>query len=83
MATSLVLAQAAARSAKAERGRVYSDVRAEQVAILARGVEIAEANLLLAEQEAPAAALAARDFASRQKLDESTASLAKREPILR
>ena len=40
--------------------------------------ETAEANLLLAEQEnARAVALAARDFASKQKLDESNASLAK------
>ena len=43
-----------------------------------RSVETAEANLLLAEQEdARAVALAARDFASKQKLDESNASLAK------
>ena len=40
--------------------------------------QTAEANLLLAEQQnARAVALAARDFASRQELDESTASLAK------
>ena len=75
---SLGEAQAAARSAKAERDRVVSGLRAEEVAILARSVETAEANLLLAEQEhARTAALAARDFSSRQKLDESNASLAK------
>ena len=78
LSASLGEAKAAARSAKAERDRVYSGVRAEQVAILARSVQTAEANLLLAEQEdARAVALAARDFASRQKLDESNASLAK------
>lgn len=75
---SLGEARAALRSAKAERDRVYSGVRAEEVAILRRSVETAEANLLFAEQEdARAVALAARDFASRQKLDESNAQLAK------
>lgn len=75
---SLGEAQAALRSAKAERDHVYSGVRAEEVAILHRSVETAEANLLFAEQEdARAVALAAREFASRQKLDESNASLAK------
>ena len=71
-------AKAAAASAKAERDRVFAGPRAEQVATLGRSVDTAEANLLLAEQEnARAVALAARDFASRQKLDESNASLAK------
>ena len=52
--------------------------RAEERAILAQSVETAQANLVLAEQEETrAVALAARDFASRQKLDETTASLAK------
>jgi len=78
LAASLGEAKAAAKSAKAERDRVYSGVRAEEVAILAESVQTAEANLLLAEQEnVRAVALAARDFASRQKLDESMASLAK------
>jgi HlyD family secretion protein len=78
LAASLGEAQAAARSAKAERDRIYSGVRAEQVAILGRSVETAQANLVLAEQEdARAIALAAREFASRQRLDESNASLAK------
>src|SRR5437899_7610738 len=58
---SLGEAQAALRSAKAERDHVYSGVRAEEVAILHRSVETAEANLLFAEQEdARAVALAAR-----------------------
>jgi HlyD family secretion protein len=78
LAASLGEAKAAAKSAKAERDRVYSGVRAEEVAILDESVQTAEANLLLAEQEnTRAVALAAKDFASRQKLDESMASLAK------
>jgi HlyD family secretion protein len=78
LAASLGEAEAAARSAAAERARVYAGLRPEEVASLARAVEIAEANLRLAEQEqARAAALAARNFASRQKLDEDDASLAK------
>lgn len=78
MTASVGEAKAAAASAKAERDRVYAGLRAEQVASLHRNVETAQANLLLAEQErARAAALAARDFGSRQKLDESNASLAK------
>ncbi|MBL6614447.1 MAG: efflux RND transporter periplasmic adaptor subunit [Reyranella sp.] len=75
---SLGEAEAAARSAAAERAHVYAGMRAEEVSILTRAVDTAQANLLLAEQEqARAAALAARDFASKQKLDESDASLAK------
>jgi HlyD family secretion protein len=78
LAASLGEAKAAAISARADRDRVYSGVRAEEVAILADSMRTAEANLLLAEQQnARAVALAARDFASRQQLDESTASLAK------
>jgi HlyD family secretion protein len=75
---SLGEAEAALRSAKAERDRVYSGVRAEEVAILHRSVETAEANLRFAEQEdVRSVALAARQFASRQQLDESNAALAK------
>lgn len=71
-------AEAAARSAKAERDRIHVGLRAEEVAILVQAVDTAQANLLLAEQEqARTAALAVRDFASRQNLDASNASLAK------
>jgi HlyD family secretion protein len=78
LAASLGEAKAAAASARAQRADVYSGVRAEEVAILDDSVRTAEANLLLAEQQnARAVALAARDFASRQELDESMASLAK------
>jgi HlyD family secretion protein len=78
LAASLGEAEAAARSAAAERAHVYAGMRAEEVSILKQAVDTAQANLLLSEQEqARAAALAARDIASKQKLDESDASLAK------
>jgi multidrug resistance efflux pump len=78
LAASLGEAKAAAASARAERAHVYAGLRDEERAILARSVQTAEANLLLAEQQdARSVALAARDFASRQTLDESNASLAK------
>ncbi len=78
LAAALGEAKAALASARAERDHVYSGVRAEQVASLAESVSTAEATLLLAEQQnARAVALAARDFASRQTLDESTAALDK------
>ena len=74
--------KAAAISARAERDRVYSGVRAEEVAILADSMRTAEANLLLAEQQnARAVALAAKDFASRQQLDESKPRSPRRRPI--
>ncbi|MBI2736302.1 MAG: HlyD family efflux transporter periplasmic adaptor subunit [Rhodospirillales bacterium] len=78
LAASLGEAEAAARSAKAERDRIHVGLRAEEVAILVQAADTAQANLLLAEQEqARTAALAVRDFASRQNLDASNASLAK------
>src|SRR6266852_7445211 len=78
LAASVTEAIAAAASAKAEKDRVYSGVRAEEVAVAAETVRTAEANLKLAEQQnVRVVALAARDVMSRQKLDESNASLAK------
>jgi HlyD family secretion protein len=78
LAASLGEAKAALAGARAERDRIYAGVRAEQVAILEESVRTAEATLLLAQQEnVRAVSLAARDFASRQRLDESTASLDK------
>jgi HlyD family secretion protein len=75
---SLGEAKAAWASAKADRDNIYAGVRAEEVAILGRSIETAEANLLFSRQENDrAVALAARDYASRQQLDESTAQLAK------
>jgi multidrug resistance efflux pump len=78
LAASVDEAKASAASTKADRDRVYSGVRAEEVAIAAEAVRTAEANLLLAKQQnARAVALAARSITSRQQLDEITASLAK------
>ena len=60
-------AKAAAVSAKADRDRVYSGVRAEEVAIATEAVRTAEANLLLAQQQnVRAVTLSAENFASRQ-----------------
>ena len=68
-------AKAAAASAKAERDRIYSGVRAEEVASATQAVKTAEANLLLAQQQYDrASALAGKAFASKQTLDESRAS---------
>lgn len=69
-------ALAAVGEARATRDRVYAGVRQEQVDILAREVEKAEANLVLAEQHrGRMATLAAHDNASRQELDKATAEL--------
>ena len=83
LAASVGEAKAALAAARADRANVYSGMRAEEVAILHRAVETAEANVMLARQEiARTSALAARDFASRQELDERTAQLAKSEADL-
>ena len=83
LAASLGEARAAWAAAKAERDRIYSGLRAEEVAILAQSVETAEANLMLARQEiSRTTALAARDFASRQQLDDRTAAFASSEADL-
>lgn len=71
-------AKAAADSARAERDRVYSGIRPEQVRIAAEAVQTGEANLLLAKQQYDrAVTLVNNSFASQRQLDESTASLAK------
>jgi multidrug resistance efflux pump len=83
LAASLGEAKAALAAARADRANVYSGMREEEVAILHRAVETAEANVQLARQEITrTSALAARDFASRQELDERTAQLAKSEADL-
>src|SRR3954463_5691551 len=74
LAASVGEAKAAAVSAKADRDRVYSGARAEEVAIAWAAVRTAEANLLLAQQQnARAVALSTRSFTSPQQLDESAA----------
>jgi multidrug resistance efflux pump len=83
LAASLGEAKAALAAARADRDNVYAGMRAEEVAILAQAVDTAEANLVLARQEiARTSALAARDFASRQELDDRTAQLTKSEADL-
>lgn len=78
LAAALGEAKAAADSARAERDRVYSGVRPEQVRIATEAVQTGEANLLLARQQYDrAVALVNNSFASQRQLDESTASLAK------
>lgn len=78
LAAAVEEARAALAGAQAEQDRVLSGARAEEVAIAARAVETAEANLELAQaQHERAATLAPHGFASHQQLDESTASLAK------
>jgi multidrug resistance efflux pump len=77
LAASLEESKAAAASTRADRERVYSGVRAEQVAIAAQSVRTAQANLLLAQQQNyRAVTLSSKSFLSRQKLDESIATLA-------
>lgn len=78
LAASLDEAKAAAASAVAERDRVFSGVRQEEVEIAAHAIETAQANLLLAQQiHERSQALAGRGFASQQRLDEAMAQLDK------
>lgn len=78
LSASVEEARAALAGAKAERDRVFSGVRAEEVAIADRAVATAEANLTLMQaQYDRAVALAPKGFASQQQLDEGAASLAK------
>src|SRR5262245_58993213 len=78
LAASVGEAKSAAASAKADRDNVYAGVRKEEVDIANQAIQTAEANLALAQQQYDRAVkLAGKDFASKQKLDESTASLAK------
>jgi HlyD family secretion protein len=77
LTASLEEARANATSAIANRANVEAGVRKEEVEIAAENVTIAMSNVTLAQQQhARDAALASRDFASKQQLDESTAALA-------
>ena len=83
LAASVGEAKAALAKARADRDNVFAGVREEQVGRSAREVEIAEANLTLARQQYErSAALAATNFASKQRLDENTASRRRSEAIL-
>ncbi|HVO03268.1 MAG TPA: biotin/lipoyl-binding protein [Candidatus Cybelea sp.] len=69
-------AKAAAAVARASRDHVYAGTRDEEIASLARGVQIAEANLTFARQQnARSAALAPANFVSKQRMDEDTAAV--------
>ena len=72
----LVLAQAQLGQARALRDRVYAGPRQEQVDALARDIEMANANLVYAQQQfSRTSQLAATGFASRQDLDKATAAV--------
>lgn len=78
LAATLDEARAAAASAAADRDRVFSGIRREEVEIAARAVEAAQAKLLLAQQmHDRAATLSGRGFSSLQALNEATAQLDK------
>jgi HlyD family secretion protein len=78
LAASVEEARAALASVRAERDRVYAGVRPEEIAIAEQAVRNAEANLLLAEQvNQRAVALAARSVATRARVDESIATMAR------
>ena len=73
----MVEAESAVAEARADCDRVYAGVREEQVAILAREIEKAQATPKQAEQEFQrVAALAANDNASQARLDEVTSDVA-------
>jgi multidrug resistance efflux pump len=76
LCASLVLANAQLDEAKAARDRVYAGIRQEQVATLAREIEVAKGNVTYAEQEYYRVSILAKDgFASHQQLDQATAAV--------
>jgi multidrug resistance efflux pump len=83
LAASVEEAKASAADARADRANVYAGVRAEEIDIAARDVEIAQSNLALARQQYDrAAALAAKNFQTGQKLDEAGDALRKAQASL-
>jgi len=83
LAASVEEATAATATARADRDNVFAGVRKEEVDSSAQDVRIAEANLALAQQQyARAAALASREFATKQHLDETAAALKRAEASL-
>jgi len=83
MAAAVEEARARAAAARAARDRVYAGPRQEIVEAQARAVEIAEANLVLAQQEqVRAQSLAVSRAGSVQRLDEANATLRKSEADL-
>jgi multidrug resistance efflux pump len=80
LAASVEQAKASEKQAHADRNNVYAGVRQEQIDISARNLEAAKSNVVLARQQYDrTAALAAQDYMSKQKLDESENTLKKAE----
>ncbi len=83
LAAAVEQAKAALASANANRANVYAGVRREEIDTAAQDVRIADANLALAQQQHERAAkLAAKDFASKQQLDQATEALGSAEADL-
>jgi HlyD family secretion protein len=71
-------ARAAAQQARADRANVEAGVRKEEIDTSAQNVQIGQANATLAQQQFTRTdVLAAKEFASKQDLDEKTATLRK------
>lgn len=80
---SLIEAKAALEKARADRDHVLAGVREEEIGRAKREVEIAEANLTLAQQQYDRSAkLAEKNYASQQRLDENVAARRKSEADL-
>ena len=74
---SLGEANAAAANAAADRANTYAGVRKEEQAMAADAVEAAEANVAFADEERDRAnALAAKGFASGERVDQNNANVA-------
>jgi HlyD family secretion protein len=83
LSASVLEAKASSAQARADRDNVDAGVRKEEIDISAQNVQIGEANLALAQQQFKRAdTLAAKDVASKQQLDQSTAALHKAEASL-
>jgi HlyD family secretion protein len=83
LAAAVEQAKASLASANANRANVYAGVRQEEIDTAAQDVRIADANLALAQQQHERAAkLAAKDFASKQQLDQATEALGSAEAEL-
>ena len=84
LAAAVEQAKASLASADANRANVYAGVRQEEIDTAAQDVRIADANLALAQQQHERAAkLAAKDFVSKQQLDQATEALGSAEADFR
>src|SRR6185312_9812000 len=76
LTASVLESQAALGSSRANRDNVFAGVRKEVVNISAENIRIAESKLVLARQQYQRSAALAEDaFASKQLVDERTATL--------